>query len=142
MIKFAEVREKTKVRNCYLSIPVQLAKENKKFMFSKVEKKGTRSKYENSIEWVRDANIVKLCHNLSNPTFPIRTNVLVEQYIVYLSDIGLLIYMYGKEIRKTILKNTIIGNVRSAIYENLIADVLTKKNEELFYYKMIRMLRK
>lgn len=135
IVKYAELREKPKVRDCYLSIPDQLAKENKKFMFSKVEKKGTRPKYANSIEWLRDANIIQICYNLNNPEFPLRANINMEQYKIYLSDIGLLTCMYGKEIKKSIIENTIKGNVKGGIYENLIADMLFKKNEQLYYYK-------
>lgn len=47
--KYASNTEKPKVKNCYLSVPKQLAKENKKFQFSVVEKKSTARKYENSI---------------------------------------------------------------------------------------------
>lgn len=133
--KYATLREKPKVRDCYLSIPNQLAKENKKFMFSKIEKKATRSKYENSIEWLRDANVVKICYNLTIPEFPLKANINPEQFKLYVSDIGLLINMYGKEIRKAILDDTLKGNVKGGIYENLIADILTKKGEALIYYK-------
>lgn len=135
IVKFAELREKPKVRDCYLSIPDQLAKENKKFMFSKIEKNGTRTKYVNSIEWLRDANIINVCYNLKNSEFPLRANINIDQYKIYLSDIGILTCMYGKEIKKAIIENVIKGNVKGGIYENLIADILSKKNEDLYYYK-------
>lgn len=135
IIKYAETKEKPKVKNCFLSIPYQLSKENKKFMFSKIEHHGTRSKYTNSIEWLRDANIVKICYNLSESSFPIRGYIDFDYFKVYMSDIGLLSCMYGKEIRKTIIDNTLRGNIKGAIYENLIADILSKRDEDLFYYK-------
>lgn len=70
--KYATQTEKLKVKNCYLSIPRQLAKENKKFQFSVVEHNATARKYANSIKWLRNANLVKLCYNIEQPMFPLK----------------------------------------------------------------------
>ena len=56
--KYAPTADKPKARNCYLSIPSQLAKENTKFQYSVVEKKGTARKFANSLDWLRDANLI------------------------------------------------------------------------------------
>jgi len=69
--KYASASEKPKARACYLSIPMQLAKENKKFQFSVVEKGGTARKFDSSLEWLRDAGLIKFCHNVETPTFPL-----------------------------------------------------------------------
>lgn len=133
--KYASKTEKPKVKNCYLSVPKQLAKENKKFQFSVVEKKATARKYENSVEWLRDANLVRLCYNVSTPEFPLAAYEKGEQYKMYLSDIGLLVALYGFEIKKTIIDDTLSGNAKGGIYENLIADMLTKRGYKLNYYR-------
>ena len=133
--KYAPKTEKPKVKNCYLSVPKQLAKENKKFQFSVVEKKATARKYENSVEWLRDANLVRLCYNVSAPEFPLAAYEKGEQYKMYISDIGLLVALYGFEIKKTIIDDTLGGNAKGGIYENLIADMLTKRGYKLNYYR-------
>lgn len=133
--KYASKTEKPKVKNCYLSVPKQLAKENKKFQFSVVEKKATARKYENSVEWLRDANLVRLCYNVSAPEFPLAAYEKGEQYKMYISDIGLLVALYGFEIKKTIIDDTLGGNAKGGIYENLIADMLTKRGYKLNYYR-------
>lgn len=133
--KYASKTEKPKVKNCYLSVPKQLAKENKKFQFSVVEKKATARKYENSVEWLRDANLVRLCYNVSTPEFPLAAYEKGEQYKMYISDIGLLVALYGFEIKKTIIDDTLSGNAKGGIYENLIADMLTKRGYKLNYYR-------
>ncbi len=133
--KYASNTEKPKVKNCYLSVPRQLAKENKKFQFSIVEKKATARKYENSIEWLRDANFVMLCHNVSTPSFPLSAYEKEEQYKLYLSDIGLLVSLYGFDMKKAIIDDTLSGNAKGGIYENLIADMLRKKGYPLYYYR-------
>lgn len=133
--KYASKTEKPKVKNCYLSVPKQLAKENKKFQFSVVEKKATARKYENSVEWLRDANLVRLCYNVSAPEFPLAAYEKGEQYKMYISDIGLLVALYGFEIKKTIIDDTLGGNAKGGIYENFIADMLTKRGYKLNYYR-------
>lgn len=133
--KYAAKTEKPKVKNCFLSVPKQLAKENKKFQFSVVEKKATARKYENSIEWLRDANFVRLCYNVSTPEFPIAAYEKEGQYKMYISDIGLLVALYGFDIKKTIIDDTLKGNAKGGIYENLIADMLVKRGYRLNYYR-------
>lgn len=133
--KYASNTEKPKVKNCYLSVPRQLAKENKKFQFSVVEKKSTARKYKNSIEWLRDADFVTLCHNVSVPEFPLAAYTKEDQYKVYLSDIGLLVALYGYDMKKAIIDDTLSGNAKGGIYENLVADILRKKEDPLYYYR-------
>ena len=133
--QYASMTEKPKARNCFLSIPKQLAKEYKKFQFSVVEKKASARKYANSLEWLRDANLICFCFNVSKPAFPLRAYERDEQYKIYLHDTGLLVSMYGFEIKKEIIDNTLKGSAKGGIYENLIADVLIKKNYKLNYFK-------
>ncbi len=133
--KYASNTEKPKVKNVYLSVPKQLARENKKFQFSVVEKKATARKYENSIEWLRDANLVRMCYNVSAPDFPLAAYEKENQYKLYISDIGLLSAMYGYDMKKAVIDNTLKGNVKGGIYENLILDMLSKRGYKLNYYR-------
>ena len=133
--KYATGPEKPKVKNAYLSIPKQLAKENKKFQFSVVEKKATARKYENSIEWLRDASLVRICCNVSTPDFPLTAYEKENQYKLYTSDIGLLTAMYGFDMKKAVIDNTLKGNVKGGIYENLILDMMSKRGYKLNYYR-------
>ncbi len=132
---YAANTEKPKVKNCYLSIPKQLAKENKKFQFSVVEKKTSARKYENSIEWLRDSNLAQLCYNVSTVQFPLNAYEKEDQYKLYLSDIGLLVAMYGFDMKKAIIDDSLVGPVKGGIYENLIADMLVKRGHQVNYYR-------
>ncbi|MBP5134673.1 MAG: AAA family ATPase, partial [Paludibacteraceae bacterium] len=125
MGKYAPNTEQPKIRSCYLSIPRQLAKENTKFQYSVVEKGGTTRKFGNAIDWLRDADLVLLCHNVSTITFPLTAYTKTEQYRIYLSDIGLLTAMYGMEMKKAVFDDTLKGAAKGGIYENLVADMLT-----------------
>ena len=133
--KYATAAERPKARNCYLSIPKQLAKENKKFQYSVVEKNGTARKYENTLEWLRDAGLIKFCTNVSLPKFPISAYTKDDWYKIYCTDIGILTAMYGFEMKKAVIENSLDGPVKGGIYENLVADILAKKKLGLYYYK-------
>lgn len=133
--KYEDINDKPKARNCFLSIPRQLAKENKKFQFSVVEKSGRARTYANSLDWLRDANLIRYCYNVTTPTFPLIGYEIPEQYKIYLNDIGLLTAMYGFDMKETILTNTLVGSIKGGIYENLIADILIKRGKKLNYYK-------
>jgi hypothetical protein len=65
--KYAPAADKPKARDCYLSVPRQLAKENTKFQYSVVSKGSTARKYANSVDWLKDAGLVQYCYNVSTP---------------------------------------------------------------------------
>lgn len=132
--KYAPAADKPKARNCYLSIPSQLAKENTKFQYSVVEKKGTARKFVNSLDWLRDANLIAFCHNVSVVEFPLAAYVKPEQFRIYVNDIGLLVAMYGFEMKRAVVENTLDTYAKGGIYENLMADFLLKKDIPLYYY--------
>ena len=133
--KYAPTKDKPKARNCYLSIPRQLSKENTKFKYGEVENGGTARKYSNSLDWLRDSNIVRYCYNVVPPEFPLVSYVRQEQFRIYANDIGLLVCMFGYEMKGALYNDTLKGSVKGGIYENLIADFLLKKDIKLFYFK-------
>ena len=133
--KHAKGAEKTKVRKCYDAIPVQLAKELKKFQYSTVEKGQTRKKYGDSIQWLEDSALVHVCNNIQEPFIPLMANAREDQFKLYINDTGLLCALYGTETKKAIIMNTIKGNAKGGIYENIIAESLVKRGYKLYYYK-------
>ena len=133
--KHAKGAEKIKVRKCYDAIPKQLAKELTKFQYSTVEKGQTSKKYGGSVQWLKDSNLVNPCYNIHEPYLPLIANAYDEQFKLYINDTGLLCAMYGFEVKKAILENTIKGNAKGGIYENIIAEMLVKKGHKRYYYK-------
>lgn len=133
--KYADNIDKPKIRKCYNSIPRQLAKENKKFQYSVVEKKSTARKFNESIQWLIDANLVIPVYNVATPTLPLDAYVREDYFKIYSNDIGLICAMYGFDIKAPILDNTMSGPIKGGIYENLICDILTKRGYKLHYYK-------
>lgn len=135
ILRHAKGSEKQKVKKCWDSIPRQLAKENKKFQFGKVEHGATARKYSSSIQWLEDASAVNICTNVSTPGFPLMAYQDENYFKVYVNDTGLLTAMYGFAMKAGIVGNTLTGSVKGAIYENIIAEQLVKKGRVLYYYK-------
>lgn len=132
---YAKNTEKPKIRNCYYSIPRQLAKEYTKFQYKTIEKNANARKYENSIEWLIDAGLVKKVNNLSVPSMPLTAYEKEDEFKIYVSDIGLLTSMYGYPTQKALYEDKLTGSAKGGIYENLIFDILAKKGLKLNYYK-------
>lgn len=133
--KHAKGQEKIKVRQCYDSIPKQLAKEYKKFQYSVVEKGKTSKKYGGSIKWLCDSSLVNKCSNVNEAYIPLLAYEMDDQFKLYLNDTGLLLYLYGPETKLAILNNTLKGNAKGGIYENIISVSLLKRGYKLYYYK-------
>jgi len=131
--KYAEGNEKAKARECFLAVPRNLAKENKKFQYSVVEKGGTARKYKGSLMWLYDAGVVNFCYNLSIPQLPLEGNSKSDEFKVYMCDTGLLVAMLEDGSQKDIMDGN-LGIYKGAIYENIVADVFTKMGKKLYYY--------
>lgn len=133
MTKYAPQYDKSRIRECFLSIPKQLAKENKKFQYSVISKGAKSSQYAGSLQWIEDAGIIKRCYNLSITELPLDGNAIPDIFKVYMADTGLFVSMLEKGTQNDILNGNLLG-YKGAIFENIIADIFTKMGRKLYYY--------
>ena len=133
MVKYADDADKSRIRECFESIPKQLAKENKKFQYSVVRKGGRASQYIGSIQWLEDAGIVCRCYNTQITELPLEGNAIKDSFKVYTTDIGILMAMLDYGTQADILKGNLLG-YKGAIFENLMADFLCKSGQKLYYF--------
>ena len=133
MVKYAPDKDKPHIRECFNSIPKQLAKVNKKFQYSKVKPGGRGETYLGSLQWLEDAGIICRCYNTDITGLPMEGNAKDNVFKVYTADIGLLIEMLGSGTRADILQGN-LGGFKGAIFENLMADTLHKKQQSLYYF--------
>ena len=88
--KHPDVKEFPKISMLWKSIPLQLARENKKFIY-KVVKEGARAReYEDALQWLVDAGLVKKIYRSTAPGLPIAAYDDVSAFKIYLADVGLL----------------------------------------------------
>ena len=133
MVKYAEDSDKPHIRECFDSIPRQLAKENKKFQYSVVKKGGRASQYSGSLQWLEDAGIAKRCYNTTITELPLSGNSIPDCFKVYTTDIGILMGMLDYGTQADILAGNLRG-YKGAIFENLMADFLCKSGQKLYYF--------
>ena len=134
MVKYADDADKARIRECFESIPKQLAKENKKFQYTVVRKGGRSSQYTGSIQWLEDAGLVKRCYNTQITELPLEGNSIKDCFKLYTTDIGLLIAMLDYGTQADILKGNLL-DYKGAIFENLMADFLCKSGQKLYYFQ-------
>lgn len=134
MLKYARQEDKPRIRECFESIPAQLAKENKKFQYSVIRKGARSSQYEGSLQWIEDAGIIHRCYNTSITELPLSGNAIRDVFKVYMTDIGLLVSMLEEGTGWSILQGNLFG-YKGAIFENLAADILCKMGRKLYYFQ-------
>ena len=133
--KYAESLDQTRILNVFNHIPVQLAKENKKFQISKVASGARFKDYRGCIEWLVDAGIINACYCLNFPELPLKGNYDDSKYKLYFADTGILVAMLDDEAQDDLRANKNLGVYKGALYENIVAEALTKIGYDLYYYK-------
>ncbi len=133
--KYADGVDQTRILNIFNQIPVQLAKNNKKFQISKVAHGARFKDYRGCVEWMADAGVISLCYCLNYPELPLRGNYDVTKYKIYMKDTGLLVAMLDEEAQEDLRANRNLGVYKGALYENIVADALSKSGYALYYYK-------
>lgn len=134
IVKYAEGMDKAKILSVYRSVPAQLAKENKKFQYSKIKPGGRSKEYMGCVEWLADAGLVNVCKCLAFPELPLKGNVQDDRYKVYISDTGLLVASLDDESQTDLRANRNMGVYKGALYENFVAEALVKQGYGLYYY--------
>lgn len=127
--------EQAKIINTFNSIPAQLAKENKKFQYSKIASNARSREYVGVIEWLNDVGIINICYQMNFPELPIKGNIDTSKFKIYMADTGLLVSLLDDEAKIDLKTNKNLGVYKGAIFENIVAEALKKSNADLVYYK-------
>lgn len=133
--KYAEGLDQTRILNVFEQIPIQLAKDNKKFQISKVASGARFKDYRGCIEWLRDAGIVNICYCMNFPELPLKGNYDESKYKLYFFDTGLFVAMLDEEAQDDLRANKNLGVYKGALYENIVGEALKKCGYDLYYYK-------
>lgn len=134
MVKYAQGADKSRIRECFESIPKQLARDNKKFQFSLIKKTARSNQYVGSLQWLEDTGLIRLCYNLTLPELPFEGNACQDKFKVYMADTGLFVGMLEDGTERDILQGDLFG-YKGAIFENLVADFFIKMKRPLYYFQ-------
>lgn len=133
--KYAEGLDQTRILNVFDHVPVQLAKDNRKFQISKVAHGARFRDYRGCVDWLVDAGVVNPCHCLGAPSLPLGGNYEADMFKLYMADTGLLISMLDEQAQADVRANRNLGIYKGAVYENIVAEALTKCGCRLYYWR-------
>ena len=133
--KYAEGMDQGRIINVFNSVPVQLAKENKKFQLSKIAYGARFKDYRGCIEWLYDAGVVNICYCMNFPELPLKGNYDPDKFKLYMADSGLLVAMLDEEAQDDLRANKNLGVYKGALYENIVGEALVKSGQQLYYYR-------
>ena len=122
--KYASPVERVKARACFESLPRQLAKENTKFQYAVVEKRGTARKFAGSVDWLVGAEMVIRCQAVSALSYPLASYEDEGKFRLYANDTGILMAMFDYGMKDAVVNNTLTGPMKGGLYENLVACML------------------
>lgn len=132
--KHAPKDELMKISRIWESIPNQLAKENKKFVFSAVKQGARGREYESAIQWLAEAGLILKSYNISVPKLPLSGYIDSNAFKIFLLDVGLLSALSNIPEKSILEKNNLFSEFYGAFTENFIAQELTASQYALHYW--------
>lgn len=132
--KHTGVNELPRIRMVWNSIPLQLAKENKKFFFGKI-REGARAKdFEVAIEWLQDCGLIKKVYKVSKPAMPLKAYIDFSAFKLYMLDVGLLGALSELDAESILEGNEIFVEFKGALTEQYVLQQLVSDTEFIPYY--------
>ena len=107
-----------RIREVWDSIPAQLAKENKKFVFGAIRKGARAADYEDAIQWLADAGLIYKVYRVSAPKYPLKFYKDNDAFKVYLLDCGLLALLAESRPQDMLLGDNAFKEFKGAFTEN------------------------
>lgn len=132
--KHAPVEQYPRIQMVWNSIPAQLAKENRKFIYG-IIREGARAKdYEIAIQWLMDYGLIHKSYRINKPGLPLISYMDQSSFKMFMLDIGLLAAK-GELSAKTLLEgNRIFEEFKGALTEQFVAQELASNQHKLYYY--------
>ena len=132
--QYEHENKKLKLKSIYEIVPAELNKQNKKFVFTMLDKELKFDRYENSFLWLKDAGVVIPVYNAASPVIPLLASKTSNVFRLFLSDIGLLTSAYPAETKiELISQNGEVNN--GAHFENAVAQQLLANGFEPYFCK-------
>ena len=126
--------KKLKLISIYDIIPAELNKQNKKFVFTMLNKELKFDRYENSFLWLKDAGVALPVYNVETPVIPLKASKSSNVFRLFSNDTGLLTSAYPAETKLELInKNSEVNN--GAHFENAVAQQLTANGLEPYFCK-------
>ena len=127
-----------KVNMVWDSIPAQLAKENKKFVYSAVKKGGRAKEFENAIQWLIDAGLVYKVLRISKVDKPLKFYEDIDAFKLFVLDLGLLGALSEVDAKDVLVNNTAFTEYKGAFTEQYVLQELEALEKKVYYHSKER----
>jgi predicted AAA+ superfamily ATPase len=124
--KHAEKNDVQKIRLIWDSLPSQLAKENKKFLYSAVKEGARAREYENALNWLYNADLVTKNYKITKPGLPLSAYDDLSAFKIYMIDVGLLRRHSGLSASTFKEENRLFTEFKGALTENYVVQLLNR----------------
>ena len=124
--------------NAYNLIPSELLKQNRRYIVTDLKKGLHYERVENTFLWLKNAGVALSVFNSSEPRIPLKLNEKSSLFKLYFSDVGMLTSEYGMNTKSMLLMKNQNLNA-GGIYENAVAQELSSKGFDLYYYNSNRL---
>ncbi|HLF67112.1 MAG TPA: ATP-binding protein [Gammaproteobacteria bacterium] len=133
--KYADPGEIMKIMEIWDKIPAQLARENKKFMFSAIKHSARARDYEAALQWLLNAGLILKASHLSVPKLPLASYADMSIFKIFMCDTGLLSCLSEVEPAIILDAHLLFQEFKGALIENFVAQELTATlNKKLHYW--------
>ena len=132
--KHAPIQQVEKINVVWQQVRTQLAKENKKFIFSAIKSSARGREYEESIQWLLDAGLIYKSHHISKPGLPLDGYVDHNIFKLFLLDVGLLGAQNNLSAKTIIEGDQLFTEYKGSLTENFVAQQLVSEQGYGLYY--------
>ncbi len=132
--KHAGANELPRINMVWDSIPMQLARENRKFFFGKMKKGARSSEFEVAIQWLLDSGLVHKVSRVNEPHVPLSAYKDFSAYKLFVLDVGLLCAMSELDAKSIIDGNTLFVEFKGALSEQYVQQELVASTPYTAYY--------
>lgn len=132
--KHAPKDQVAKIKLVWKSIPSQLFKENKKFIYGALRKGARATQYEEAIEWLVDSGLLYKVPRVSRPALPLNIYEELNIFKLYTLDVGLLGAMANTDASQILIKSDLIADFNGGLAEQFILQQMKSKRIDPIYY--------
>lgn len=123
-----------KVRMVWRSIPSQLSKENKKFVYGALKKGGRAKEFEDAIDWLIHAGLIHKVNRVNKIEKPLKFYEDFNAFKLFVLDLGLLQAMANVSAKEVLTDENFFSEYKGAFTEQFVAQELIANKETLYYY--------
>lgn len=132
--KHVDAKNLPRIRMVWQSIPIQLAKENKKFFFGQIKKGARSSEFEIAIQWLMDSGLIYKVNRVNEPHMPLKAYINMSAYKLFILDIGLLGALSDLPAKTILEKDEIFVEFKGAFTEQYVLQQLICDTQYTPYY--------